>query len=63
MDFGAEDQELLQSFVDYIDRENKQVMAEYDKALRLQGTVVDVEPQEVTMDDALNDDIPDLARA
>ena len=38
-------------------------MAEYDKALRLQGTVVDVEPQEVTMDDALNDDIPDLARA
>lgn len=63
LDFGAEDQELLQSFVDYIDRENKQVMNEYDKALRLQGTVVDVESQEVTMDDALNDDIPDLARA
>ena len=63
LDFGAEDQELLQSFVDYVDRENKQVMTEYDKALRAQGTVVDAEVQEVTVDMALNDDLPDFISA
>tara|TARA_S200002703_G_scaffold146037_1_gene140789 strand:+ start:6544 stop:7401 length:858 start_codon:yes stop_codon:yes gene_type:complete len=63
LDFGAEDQELLQSFVDYVDRENKQVMSEYDKALRMQGTVVDAEAQEVSVDDALNDDLPDFVSA
>jgi hypothetical protein len=43
--------------MDYINSENKKVMALYDETLRKQGKVVDHDPVNVTVDDALNDDL------
>ena len=39
--------------------ENKDVMKDYDSALRSAGNIVDVESTTVTMDDVLNDDLPE----
>lgn len=63
LDFSEDDQELLQYFVEHADTENKQVMSEYDKALRMQGTVIDGNVSEASLDDALNDDLSNLMQA
>jgi hypothetical protein len=57
VDFSDEDQGTLAFFMDYINSENKKVMALYDETLRKQGKVVDHDPVNVTVDDALNDDL------
>jgi len=59
LDFTKDDEQLLQDFDAFIDTENKGVMQEYDKALRSQGTVVDGDARTVSMDDVLNDDLPE----
>lgn len=43
--------------MDYISSENKKVMALYDETLRKQGKVVDQDPVNISVDDALNDDL------
>jgi len=60
LDFGEDDQNLLADFNSYIETENKDVMKDYDSALRSSGNIIDAESTTVTMDDVLNDDIPDL---
>ena len=60
LDFGEDDQNLLADFNSYIEMENKDVMKDYDSALRSSGNIIDAEATTVTMDDVLNDDIPDL---
>jgi|TARA_Y100000033_G_C2747181_1_gene111751 hypothetical protein len=62
LDFSEEDQSLLQYFAEYETNENKQVMSEYDKALRMQGTVIDGDVAE-SLDDALNDDLSNFMQA
>ncbi len=59
LDFTEADQQLLQDFNNYIEAENKDVMKDYDTALRSQGNIVDVDSADVTMDDVLNDDLPE----
>ena len=59
LDFTEDDQQLLMDFNSYIESENKDVMKEYDSALRSAGNIVDVESTTVTMDDVLNDDLPE----
>mgnify|MGYP003110032254 CR=1 FL=1 len=59
LDFTDGDQQLLQDFNAFIESENKDVMKDYDKALRSQGNIVDVDSADVTMDDVLNDDLPE----
>ena len=63
LDFTDADQELLKFFVDYIDGENKQIMGEYDKALRMSGDVIDATSVDASIDDALNDDLPESMTA
>lgn len=63
LDFTDADQELLKYFVDYIDGENKQIMGEYDKALRMSGDVIDATSVDASIDDALNDDLPESMTA
>ena len=43
--------------MDYINSENKKVVALYDEVLRKQGKVIDQAPATVDVDDALNDDV------
>lgn len=62
LDFAEADQELLQYFIEYAETENKQVMSEYDKALRMQGTVIDGNVAD-SLDDALNDDLSNFMQA
>ncbi len=57
VDFTDEDQGTLAFFMDYISSENKKVMALYDETLRKQGKVVDQDPVNISVDDALNDDL------
>jgi len=57
IDFTKEDQSTLTFFMEYINSENKKVMALYDEVLRKQGKVVDHAPTTVDVDDALNDDV------
>jgi len=59
LDFGEDDQNLLADFNSYIEMENKDVMKDYDSALRSSGNIIDAEATTVTMDDVLNDDIPE----
>ena len=59
LDFGEDDQNLLADFNSYIETENKDVMKDYDSALRSSGNIIDAEATTVTMDDVLNDDIPE----
>ena len=59
LDFTEDDQQLLMDFNSYIESENKDVMKDYDSALRSAGNIVDVESTTVTMDDVLNDDLPE----
>jgi hypothetical protein len=59
LDFTESDQQLLIDFDSYIKAENKDVMKDYDSALRSVGNIVDVESTTVTMDDVLNDDLPE----
>ena len=59
LDFGEDDQNLLVYFNSYIEIENKDVMKDYDSALRSSGNIIDAEATTVTMDDVLNDDIPE----
>jgi len=59
LDFTEDDQQLLQDFNNYVESENKDVMKDHDKALRSQGNIVDVDSADVTMDDVLNDDLPE----
>lgn len=62
LDFIETDQELLQYFVEYAETENKQIMSEYDKALRMQGTVIEGNVAD-SLDDALNDDLSNFMQA
>ena len=64
-DFTPDDQSLLEHFMSNIDGENKQVMAEYDKALISKGDYIDAEssPVDISGDNALNDDLPEDMRA
>jgi len=57
IDFTDEDQSTLSFFMDYINSENKKVVALYDEVLRKQGKVIDQAPATVDVDDALNDDV------
>ena len=57
IDFTDGDQSTLSFFMDYINSENKKVMALYDEVLRKQGKVIDQAPATVDVDDALNDDV------
>ena len=59
LDFSEGDQQLLIDFDSYIKAENKDVMKDYDSALRSTGNIVDVDSTTVTMDDVLNDDLPE----
>jgi hypothetical protein len=59
LDFTESDQQLLIDFDSYIKAENKDVMKDYDSALRSTGNIVDVDSTTVTMDDVLNDDLPE----
>lgn len=59
LDFSEDDQKLLADFNSYIETENKDVMKDYDSALRSSGNIIDAEATTVTMDDVLNDDIPE----
>jgi len=63
LDFTEADQELLAYFKDTIDGENKQIMKDYDKALRMSGDVIDGSTFEESIDDALNDDLPESLTA
>jgi hypothetical protein len=63
LEFTDNDQELLKFFIDHIDGENKQIMDEYDKALRMSGDVIDATSVDATIDDALNDDLPESLTA
>ena len=59
LDFSENDQQLLIDFDSYIKAENKDVMNDYDSALRSAGNIVDATSTTVTMDDVLNDDLPE----
>lgn len=59
LEFSEDDQKLLADFNSYIETENKDVMKDYDSALRSSGNIIDAEATTVTMDDVLNDDIPE----
>ena len=63
LEFTDNDQELLKFFIDHIDGENKQIMDEYDKALRMSGDVIDATSVDAAIDDALNDDLPESLTA
>ena len=69
VEFTSDDQELLHYFSDLVDKENKYVMSQYDKALQDKGIVIDVTDDTTIVDNtiadidgALDDDLdnPDL---
>ena len=63
LDFTEDDQELLKFFDENINSENKQVMADYDKALRMSGDIIDADSVDASIDSALNDDLPESLTA
>ena len=63
LDFTEDDQELLKFFDENITSENKQIMADHDKALRMSGDVIDADSLDASIDSALNDDLPESLTA
>ena len=63
LDFTEDDQGLLKFFDENITSENKQIMADHDKALRMSGDVIDADSLDASIDDALNDDLPESLTA
>ena len=58
VDFSDDDQALLKYYVDLVGRDNKAIMADYDRALLATGKVVDGEVlSSASLDDALNSDL------
>ena len=54
---------MLKFFDENINSENKQVMADYDKALRMSGDIIDADSVDASIDSALNDDLPESLTA
>jgi hypothetical protein len=63
LDFTEDDQGLLKFFDENITSENKQIMADHDKALRMSGDVIDADSLDASIDSALNDDLPESLTA
>ena len=63
LDWSEDDQQLLQYFGDQVTTENKEVMKDHDKALRMSGDVIDATSIDASIDDALNDDLPESLTA
>ena len=55
VEFTSDDQELLHYFSDLVDKENKYVMSQYDKALQDKGIVIDVTDDTTIVDNAIAD--------
>jgi hypothetical protein len=56
LEFTPADQELLHYFSDLVDKENKYVMGQHDKALQSKGIIVDASMSDDTIvDDAITD--------